>query len=149
MPPVLKLLIEVQDDSLQGFLLAGHATAITGMGVYDFMRDEFKLPCATAGFEPVDILLAIRELLKLIKNDQHQVINCYGRVIKNEGNLIAQNASKKCFSLNPACGAGSTEWKIPPMCLKKNTPFLTPENRLPVSRSICRKPITRDASAIE
>ena len=106
MPPVLKLLMEVHDESLQGFLLAGHATAITGLRVYDFMRDEFELPCATAGFEPVDILLSIRELLKQIKSGQHDVINCYSRVIKKEGNLIGQKCLNEVFALKPGIWRG-------------------------------------------
>ncbi|PKH02793.1 hydrogenase formation protein HypD [Psychromonas sp. MB-3u-54] len=130
MPPVLKLLMEVHDDSLQGFLLAGHATAITGLGVYDFMRDEFKLPCATAGFEPVDILLAIRELLTLIKNDQHQVINCYSRVIKNEGNLIAQKCLKEVFDLKPGVWRGIDKVEDSAYVLKDKYAFLDARKQL-------------------
>lgn len=106
MPPVLKLLMEVHDESLQGFLLAGHATTITGLAVYDFMRDEFQLPCAASGFEPVDILLAIRELLKLIKNNQHDVINCYPRAITNAGNQIGQRCLSEVFDRKPGIWRG-------------------------------------------
>ncbi|WP_372881707.1 hydrogenase formation protein HypD [Psychromonas sp.] len=105
-PPVLKLLMDVHDESLQGFLLAGHAGTITGLEVYDFMRDEYRLPCAAAGFEPVDILLAIRKLLTLIKNNQHDVINCYRRVMKNTGNKIGQQCLSEVFALEPGTWRG-------------------------------------------
>lgn len=129
-PPVLKLLMEVHDDSLQGFLLAGHATTITGLGAYDFMRDQFKLPCATAGFEPVDILLAICELLKLIKNNQHDVINCYTRVIKNQGNLIAQKCLHEVFYLKPGIWRGIDVVEDSAYVLKDKYAFLDARKQL-------------------
>ena len=98
-PPALKLLMKIHKQSLQGFLLAGHATTITGLEAYDFMRDKFKLPCVAAGFEPVDILLAIRELLKQIKSNHHEILNCYSRVIKDEGNLPGQRCLNEVFEL--------------------------------------------------
>ncbi|WP_037027687.1 hydrogenase formation protein HypD [Psychromonas aquimarina] len=124
MPPVLKLLMEVHDESLQGFLLAGHATAISGLGVYDFMHDEFKLPCAAAGFEPVDILLAVRELLKQIKNSQHEVINCYPRVIREEGNLVAQKCLNEVFDLKPGVWRGIDVVEDSAYILKEKYAFL-------------------------
>lgn len=130
MPPVLKLLMEVHDDSLQGFLLAGHATAITGLAAYDFMRDEFQLPCVTAGFEPVDILLAIRELLKQIKNKRHEVSNCYTRVIKKKGNRIAQQCLEEVFILKPGIWRGIDMVEDSAYMLKDKYAFLDARKQL-------------------
>lgn len=130
MPPVLKLLMEVHDETLQGFLLAGHATAITGLEVYDFMHNEFKLPCAAAGFEPVDILLAIRELLKQIKSNQYEIINCYTRVIQTEGNLIGQKCLNEVFDLKAGIWRGIDMIEDSAYILKDKYAFLDARKQL-------------------
>ena len=134
-PPVLKLLMKVHKQSLQGFLLAGHAATITGLEVYDFMREEFKLPCVAAGFEPVDILLAIRELLKQIKNNQYEIINCYSRVIKNKGNLIGQKCLNEVFELTSGNWRGIDRVEDSAYQLKDKYAFLDARKQL-----LCKPP---------
>ena len=129
-PPALKLLMKIHKQSLQGFLLAGHATTITGLQAYDFMREQFKLPCVAAGFEPVDILLAIRELLKQIKNNQYEVLNCYSRVIKNAGNRIALKCLNEVFALTSGSWRGIDRVEDSAYQLKEKYAFLDARKQL-------------------
>lgn len=129
-PPALKLLMRVHQQSLQGFLLAGHAATISGLQVYDFMRDEFQLPCVAAGFEPVDILLAIRELLKQIKSNRYEILNCYSRVIKNEGNLLGQQCLDEVFELTTGVWRGIDEIEDSAYQLKAKYAFLDARKQL-------------------
>ncbi|MBF0240304.1 MAG: hydrogenase formation protein HypD [SAR324 cluster bacterium] len=106
LPPVMKLLMEVHDDSLQGFLLPGHAATITGIHAYDFMIPEFNLPCTVTGFEPVDLLAGILELLLLIRNKDAKIINAFPRAVQEYGNTRALAILDKVFVRKPGIWRG-------------------------------------------
>ncbi|MBU2511600.1 hydrogenase formation protein HypD [bacterium] len=106
-PPVFKLLMEVHDrKSIQGFLLAGHAATITGIGPYGYMKTKYQLPCVVAGFTPVDILSAINNVLLLIEKGEAGIINSYSRVVNNEGNQSALKMMDEVFNLVPGVWRG-------------------------------------------
>ena len=45
--------------SIQGFLYPGHVSAIIGEKPYEFIAQDHNIPGAVAGFEPVDVLMAV------------------------------------------------------------------------------------------
>jgi hydrogenase expression/formation protein HypD len=106
MPPILELLMDVHDESIHGFMLPGHAVAVTGLDAYSFMEDEFKLPCVVTGFEPVDLLLGIRDLLLQIRQGEAKVTNAYKRVVNRHGNPIALKLLAEIFDLRPGVWRG-------------------------------------------
>ncbi len=87
-PPATHLLPTLPGFDVQGFLLPGHASAITGTGVYRHLPDQ-GLACAVAGFEPVDVLAAILELLEQLVRGRPRLANRYRRVVAPEGNARA------------------------------------------------------------
>ena len=106
-PPVFKLLMEVHNkNSLQGFLLPGHAVTITGIHPYDYMEKIYHLPCVVAGFTPVDILSAILNLLLSIKDGSCGISNAYARVVQEHGNRSALQLMESVFDLVPGVWRG-------------------------------------------
>jgi hydrogenase expression/formation protein HypD len=87
-PPATHLLPTLPGFDVDGFLLPGHASAITGTAVYRHLP-ELGLACAVAGFEPVDILAAVLELLEQLVRGRPQLANRYARVVAPEGNRRA------------------------------------------------------------
>ncbi|MBF0286358.1 MAG: hydrogenase formation protein HypD [SAR324 cluster bacterium] len=130
MPPVLKLLMDVHDESIQGFLLAGHAATITGLHAYDFMEDEFQLPCVATGFEPVDILLGIFECLKLIKNKEPRIVNAYPRAVNEHGNTVALQLIEDVFERKPGIWRGIDIVDDSAFRIKEEYSFLDAEKQL-------------------
>ncbi|MCP4294950.1 MAG: hydrogenase formation protein HypD [Proteobacteria bacterium] len=106
MPPILELLMDVHDESIQGFMLPGHAVTITGIEPYKFMEKEFGFPCVVTGFEPVDLLVGIRDLLVQIKQGEARVTNAYKRVVNDEGNLIALEILAEVFDIKAGIWRG-------------------------------------------
>lgn len=111
LPPALRALLEAGTargrSSVQGFILPGHVSAVIGRQAYDFLAREFGLPGAVTGFEPVDILLAVRELAALLcrPDGAPQVLNLYPRVVRERGNPRAQELLARVFE--PA----TAEWR--------------------------------------
>ena len=89
MPPPLRALLDDRDMHIDGFLLPGHVCTVSGYVQYQFIADEYGKVAVVSGFEPVDILLAILEILKLIKKGQPLVKNMYPRAVRPEGNKKA------------------------------------------------------------
>jgi hydrogenase expression/formation protein HypD len=96
-PPALHALLRLPDLRLNGFLLPGHATAVTGTSDYEAFATASDLPATVAGFEPVDILLGLERLATLAVHGQVEVSNAYGRAVRPAGNARAIEATNTVF----------------------------------------------------
>jgi len=95
-PETLGLLAADPACRIDGFLLPGHVSAIIGANAYRGV----KRPSAIAGFEALDILIAIRALLEMILEKRNCVVNCYTRVVKPEGNPKALSLFDQYFRIS-------------------------------------------------
>jgi len=96
-PPVLRALLELGDVRVDGFLLPGHVSAVTGSRAFAFIGEEFGIPAVVAGFTPVDILDAIHMLLEQVLAQNARTYNAYRWVVRDEGNPEAQQVMEKYF----------------------------------------------------
>lgn len=103
--PAIQALLKAQEIKLDGFILPGHVSAIIGSHAYNFIAKDYKAPCVISGFEPVDILESILMLLKQIIKKEAKVEIQYSRVVRPEGNILAQKLLAKIFTL---C---DTDWR--------------------------------------
>ncbi len=85
--------------NLNGIICPGHVSAIIGAGAWEFISKEYGLPAVVAGFEPIDVLLAILSILKQIYNGNAELVNEYKRVVKWDGNKIAKKYLDKTFRI--------------------------------------------------
>lgn len=95
-PPALRALLE-SGTAIDGFLLPGHVSAVIGLKTYGFVADEFKKPCAVAGFEALDILHAVNLLLEQLLSGQARIENAYPRAVKSDGNPEALRVTNEIF----------------------------------------------------
>ncbi|MBN1794470.1 MAG: hydrogenase formation protein HypD [Candidatus Omnitrophica bacterium] len=96
-PPVLKALIQDKDLALDGFLCPGHVSAAIGARAYNEIAHAAGIPCVISGFEPLDMLGGIYELLSLKRNGEAKVVNAYSRVVTAGGNTKAMEVMRKVF----------------------------------------------------
>jgi hydrogenase expression/formation protein HypD len=87
-PPALEYLLNDPEHRLDGFLLPGHVSVIIGEVAYGFL--EGRIAGVIAGFEPLDMLIGLSELLRLVSNGARSVENLYKRAVRPEGNKNAQ-----------------------------------------------------------
>jgi len=96
-PPALRALAEGGEVHLDGLMLPGHVSTVIGERAYEFLPEEFGLPCVIAGFEPLDILQAVWMLLRQ-KASGHPVIERqYTRAVRREGNPRALEVMYRVF----------------------------------------------------
>jgi hydrogenase expression/formation protein HypD len=96
-PAAMDLVAEQPETSIEGFIAAGHAAAITGWGLFEPFAARTGAPVVVAGFEPLDVLAAVVELVRLIRLRRPQVVNCYPRCVSREGNRPALSKLWKVF----------------------------------------------------
>ncbi|MBI5252674.1 MAG: hydrogenase formation protein HypD [Desulfomonile tiedjei] len=87
--PPLRIL--AAKDDLHGFLLPGHVSAIIGSDCFSYLVDDFHKPGVIGGFEPLDILLALRDLVSMTVRGTSAIVNDYKRVVRADGNRAARD----------------------------------------------------------
>ena len=96
-PPVMEIVAEMPGSRVEGFLAAGHAATITGSIVFEEFVDRHHVPVVIAGFEPIDILAGLVELVELIAARTPRVVNAFPRCVSAEGNQAAQEQLWRVF----------------------------------------------------
>jgi len=75
---------------LDGLIGPGHVAVVTGAAPFDRLAGDLRIPIAVAGFEPLDLLQAVRVLLRLIAEGRAGSVNAYPRAVSASGNRRAQ-----------------------------------------------------------
>ena len=97
MPAALRALLTSGEVRIDGFLMPGHVSVITGTQIYDFVARDFAKPCVITGFEADDLLDGIAQSLRLIAEGRAAVDNQYPRAVTQEGNHQAQALIQQVF----------------------------------------------------
>jgi hydrogenase expression/formation protein HypD len=98
-PPAMKVLVEMKDLSLNGFIAPGHVSTIIGLKPYEIFPKQYEMPTVVAGFEPIDVLFGIYMILKQLSEGKPRLENEYTRAVRWEGNTKAQKIMQKVFSV--------------------------------------------------
>lgn len=98
MPPAMGALID-EGVKLNGYIGPGHVSTITGSRIYMGLPEKYGLGVVISGFEPVDLLQSIYMLVRQVEDQSPKVEIQYKRVVKEEGNIKAQDFLEEVFEL--------------------------------------------------
>jgi len=98
-PPAMELLLGIGDLKIDGFIAPGHVSTIIGLKPYEIFPKAYRMPTVVAGFEPLDVLIAIYMILKQIREGKARLENEYVRAVSPEGNLKAQRLMNEAFKV--------------------------------------------------
>lgn len=97
-PAAMRALLEGGDLRLDGILCPGHVSTVLGSDAFAFLPAEYGVPAAVAGFEPLDILLAVDHLVDAaLGRLPPDLWNGYTRWVRPEGNRRAQALLDEVF----------------------------------------------------
>lgn len=89
MPPPMEALVSDPELQVDGFLLPGHVSVLTGWKVFRFLAEDHGVPGAVVGFAPSDVLQGVLELMQQSISGSAQITNLYDRAVDPVGNRIA------------------------------------------------------------
>jgi len=104
--PTLTALLEQADVRIDGFLLPGHVSVITGTRPYQPLADNYHKPCVISGFEPLDMLHALLMLIAQFRDNRCAVENQYTRAVTTNGSRNALQAMAQVFT-----SKDESEWR--------------------------------------
>jgi len=90
---------------INGLIEPGHVSTIIGTEPYEFISKDYGVPQVIAGFEPLDLLMAVYMLVQQIQNGEAFVQNEYSRAVHKKGNTKALEALDKVFE------SGDIKWR--------------------------------------
>ncbi|GAA4574252.1 hydrogenase formation protein HypD [Planotetraspora kaengkrachanensis] len=99
--PAIKAILDSPDLRLDGFIGPGHVSTVIGCRPYRFIARDYRKPIVVAGFEPLDILQSVHQLLTQLAQDRCEVENQYARVVPWDGNPKALAAISEVMELRP------------------------------------------------
>lgn len=98
-PPAMKLLVEMKELSLNGFIAPGHVSTIIGLKPYEVFPKRYHMSTVVAGFEPLDVLFGVYMILKQLSEGEPRIENEYVRAVRPEGNVKAQELMREVFEV--------------------------------------------------
>jgi hydrogenase expression/formation protein HypD len=104
-PPATRAILDAGELNLDGIIGPGHVTTIIGADAWEFLPTDYGVPLAVAGFEPLDILRAVADLVDMVTEGQPAVSNTSARSVTRQGNPAALEVMNRVFVVSAA------EWR--------------------------------------
>jgi len=101
-PPAMRALLAAGEVRIDGFICPGHVSVIIGSQPYQFIPQQYGVPCVITGFEPLDVLQGIEMLLRQIADGRAEVEIQYRRGVRPEGNPLARELVSRVFETSDA-----------------------------------------------
>jgi len=98
-PPAIASILQSPLNRVQGFLGPGHVCTVMGYREYEPIAERYNVPIVITGFEPLDILEGVLMTVRQLEAGNAEVQNQYPRVVKREGNSVAQELVNKVFDV--------------------------------------------------
>ncbi|MBX7453248.1 hydrogenase formation protein HypD [Mycolicibacterium sp. 3033] len=96
-PPAMTAILSSPTNRVQGFLAAGHVCSVMGTSEYQPLVDRFGVPIVVTGFEPLDLLEGVRQVVDLLEDGTPKLRNAYPRAVCPEGNPTARQTLADVF----------------------------------------------------
>jgi len=98
-PPAMAAILQSPLNRVQGFLGPGHVCTVMGYQEYEPIAARYRVPIVITGFEPLDILEGVLMTVRQLEAGAAEVENEYPRVVKREGNRVAQDLVNSVFEI--------------------------------------------------
>ena len=98
-PPAMEAILAAEGNEVEGFLAAGHVAAVMGTAELEKLAARHRVPVVVTGFEPPDLMRGLAACLDLLEQGRPQVVNAYGRVVREGGNPAARALLAEVFEV--------------------------------------------------
>ncbi len=146
-PPILDALLNTSELNLNGLIEPGHVSTIIGVRPYEELSKKYEVPQVIAGFEPLDMLMAVYMLALQVSRGEAKVENEYRRTVNYKGNKKAIKIMDSVFEPCDKAWRGFSE--VPKSGMRVRSKFQDHDARrkfeevlknveVPTNEKICR-----------
>lgn len=139
-PPALRAIANDPETAIDGFILPGHVSTITGLAPHLFLAEEFTIPGVVTGFEPVDILESITLLIEMATSGKPDIQNAYRRGVSADGNPVARRLVEQVFEVTDATWRGLGELPASGLAIRAEYAAFDARRRFAVEVEPTREP---------
>jgi len=136
-PPAMRAILDAGEVRVDAVLGPGHVSAITGVAAWRFLPEQYGISCAVSGFEPLDMLRAVRELVRAA-NKAPCVSNAYARGVAEAGNPVAQQIMGHVFAVGTTAWRGLGEIPGSGLAIREELAAFDARRRFDVSEALAR-----------
>ena len=97
--PAIRAILDSPDLRLDGFIGPGHVSTVIGLLPYRWIARDHGKPVVVSGFEPLDILQGVYQIMLQLSQGRSEVENQYTRVVRERGNPAAMRAIGETMQL--------------------------------------------------
>ncbi|MBR9728027.1 hydrogenase formation protein HypD [Shewanella intestini] len=98
-PPAIDAVMAEPKTKVNAFIGPAHVSVISGAKVYQPAVDKYHTPVVVSGFEPVDVLESILQIVKQRTENKAELEVQYNRSVTYDGNVAAQAMIDKYFDV--------------------------------------------------
>lgn len=103
-PPAMIYTLEKSEEDhtelpIMGVIAPGHVSTIIGAKAWEPVSQRYGVPVVVSGFEPLDVLISILEILRQIASREARTVVEYRRAVSWCGDLKAQKIISKVFEV--------------------------------------------------
>ena len=98
-PPAMEAVLSSGEVKLDGIILPGHVSTIIGAEPWRKYAKKYKVPMVVSGFEPLDVIVSVKILVDMIRNEIFDVFNEYTRSVTEHGNENAKRLINDAFNV--------------------------------------------------
>lgn len=96
-PAAVETIMSDEAVRIDAFLGPSHVSVITGYEIFTPLAQKFQTPIAVSGFEPVDIMEGVLDVVRQCNEGRAEVFNQYSRAVSAGGNERAKNLVARYF----------------------------------------------------
>ncbi|MDH5546610.1 MAG: hydrogenase formation protein HypD [Gammaproteobacteria bacterium] len=98
--PIVQHLLQSTTNNIDALIAPGHVATIMGTDEWRFVSEQYRKPCAVAGFDQLSVLSAINAITQQHHSADFHVENCYRGVARAEGNPFAIATIERFFDID-------------------------------------------------
>lgn len=96
-PPAVAALLEANEVRIDGFIIPGHVSALTGVSPWNFIADKYNRPGVITGFDTAELLIGTLAIIKLVSTGENAIVNKYEAIVRQNGNERAREIMYEVF----------------------------------------------------
>jgi len=111
-PPIMRFCIETHarvSTPIDGVIAPGHVSTVIGAEPWSFLPRDYGIPTVVAGFEPLDVLMAVAMILRMLVEGRPSLEIEYRRSVSWRGNEYLKKLVSRVFTVVDAVWRGIGE----------------------------------------